>query len=48
MLSRRALMLKEFKTGMELYVFADIVTKHPKAARGLFVLIHLKEAHVAP
>jgi hypothetical protein len=31
-------MLKEFKRGMELYGSADIVTKHPKAARGLFVL----------
>ncbi|XP_048579358.1 uncharacterized protein LOC125560950 [Nematostella vectensis] len=40
MLSRRELMLKELKKGMELYGLADIVTKHPKKCKGLFVMGH--------
>ncbi|EDO46220.1 predicted protein, partial [Nematostella vectensis] len=43
MLSRRELMLKELKKGMELYGLADIVTKHPKKCKGLFVMGHQEE-----
>ena len=38
MLSRRALVLKEFRKGMTLYGLADIVSKYPAAARSVFVL----------
>ena len=38
MLSRRMLALREFRRGLELYGLADLVAKHPNAARSLFVL----------
>ncbi|KAK3744172.1 hypothetical protein QZH41_007934 [Actinostola sp. cb2023] len=36
-LSRRELMLKELKKGLELYDFATIITKHPQVCKNLFI-----------
>ena len=38
MLSRRALVLKEFRKGMKLYGLPDIVLKYPAAARSAFLI----------
>ncbi|EDO39148.1 predicted protein, partial [Nematostella vectensis] len=38
MLSRRLLVLKEFRKGLELYGLADIVSKYPEVAKSLFVI----------
>lgn len=37
-LSRRALCLKQFKKGLELCGFSDVISRYPKLARSLFVM----------
>lgn len=43
MLSKRAIVLKEFQKGMELFGLAAAIKKYPKVARSLFVMGQQKE-----